>query len=173
MFSPLCLSVCPHLTGEGGGTLSGQWGRGYPIQLMERGVPHPSWWVPPSQVQTGGTPSQSRWGRYPPPPSRSGPRSGWEGSLEESRTGWGIPPCPGLDGTPPPPVGRQSSIARTCYAAGGMPLVFTQEDIFVLQCFPPLTWYATLDFEAIVFLLSVTHSYKQWQLLWNEKETCP
>ena len=47
----------------------------------------------------------------------------------------GIPPRPGLDdrGTPPPI--RQSSIASTCYAAGGVPLAFTQEDFLVLTYF--------------------------------------
>ena len=32
---------------------------------------------------------------------------------------------------PPPPIGRQSSIASTCYAEGSMPLAFTQEDFLV------------------------------------------
>ena len=42
----------------------------------------------------------------------------------------GTPPPP----TPPPPPG----IARTCYgyAAGGMPLAFTQEDFLFLKSFP-------------------------------------
>ena len=61
--------------------------------------------------------------------------------------GWGVPQ-PGLNGRgyPIPGVGvpsqvwmvggtqppiRQSSIASTCYAAGGMPLAFTQEDFLV------------------------------------------
>ena len=50
--------------------------------------------------------------------------------------GMGYPPRPGIgspfpqtwDGVPPP---RQVSIANTCYAAGGMPLAFTQEDFLV------------------------------------------
>ena len=46
----------------------------------------------------------------------------------------GTPPPPGLDGVHPPPI-RQSSIASTCYAAGGMPLAFTQEDFLVSSCF--------------------------------------
>ena len=39
-----------------------------------------------------------------------------------------------LDGVPPPPapIRRQISIVNTCYAAGGMPLAFTQEDFLVL-----------------------------------------
>ena len=61
--------------------------------------------------------------------------------------GWGVP-WPGLDGGEypsqiwmlggtlgtPPPI-RQSSIASTCYVAGGMPLAFTQEDFLVLKLF--------------------------------------
>ena len=50
------------------------------------------------------------------------PRSGW-GVPILARTGWG---------TPPPPI-RQSSIASTCYVAGGMPLAFTQEDLLVIK----------------------------------------
>ena len=60
------------------------------------------------------------------------PTQVWMGGVPQG-TPW---PC--LDGgdggyTPPPPI-RQSSIASTCYAAGGMPLAFTQEDFLVLQC---------------------------------------
>ena len=47
-----------------------------------------------------------------------------------TRTGWG---------TPPPPI-RQSSIASTCYAAGGMPLAFTQEDFLVTNFFWKITF---------------------------------
>ena len=43
----------------------------------------------------------------------------------------GYPHHPGLDGIPP--VKRQSSIASTCYAAGGVPLAFTQDDLLVNQ----------------------------------------
>ena len=35
-------------------------------------------------------------------------------------------------GTPLPPPIRQSSIASTCYPAGGVPLAFTQEDLLVI-----------------------------------------
>ena len=45
----------------------------------------------------------------------------------------GQDPPSGLDRcSPPPPVGRQSSNASTCYASGGMPLAHTQEDFLVL-----------------------------------------
>ena len=47
----------------------------------------------------------------------------------------GYPPRPGLDGgwgTPPTPTPiRQSSLASTCYPAGGMRLAFTQEDFLI------------------------------------------
>ena len=48
------------------------------------------------------------------------PRSGVGGYPGQVFTGWG---------TPPP------SIASTCYAAGGMPLAFTQEDFLVISRF--------------------------------------
>ena len=110
---------------------------------------HTCGWVSPSCRWGGGTlfPVQDRG--YPIA------RSGWEG-VPHSKTGWGTPlpktgwgtPLSGLDGVPcqarwvtppliqdwmgyPLPVRRQSSIASTCYAAGGMPLAFTQEDFLV------------------------------------------
>ena len=67
-------------------------------------------------------------GRYPIPGLDRGvpyPRSGQGGTPS-----WGTPhPC--LERVPPPPVRRQSSIANTCYTAGGKPLAFTQEDFLV------------------------------------------
>ena len=137
----------PGLDG-GGGTLSQVWG-GTPSQV--RGVPQPGldgggylgyppvrsgWWgyspgqvwivggYPwyPSTTRTGwGTPHQD-WMGYPPPST--------------TRTGWGTPPTQvwmvgGTRGTPTPM--RQSSIASTCYAAGGVPLAFTQEDFLVFN----------------------------------------
>ena len=65
------------------------------------------------------------------------------------RTGWSTPPSR-LDGVPPqdwlgyppsgldggiPSVRRQRSRVSTCYAAGGMPLAFTQEDFLVHMYF--------------------------------------
>ena len=41
----------------------------------------------------------------------------------------GVPPPVGLDGVPHP--GDSSSTASTCYAVGGMPFAFTQEDFLV------------------------------------------
>ena len=69
-------------------------------------------------------------------------------------TGWGYPPMVG-GGSTPPPGGRQSSRVSTCYAAGGMPLAFTQEDFLVtndlkmeLMHIPvspgPVQWYQPL-----------------------------
>ena len=82
-----------------------------------------------------------RWGT--PPPSRHDqvpPLHPGMGYPPPSRPGWGTP-NPGMGyppnlgwGTTPPP--RQSSIASTCYAAGGMRLAFTQEDFLVRWCFP-------------------------------------
>ena len=108
-------------------------------------------------------PRSGWWGRVPHPRSGQGgilhPRSGWgggyairglDGGVPHPRSGWwgftphpgldGVPHWPGLDGVPshdcngyaPPPI-RQSSIASTCYAVGGMPLAFTQEDFLVLH----------------------------------------
>ena len=132
------------------------------VCLFTRGVPHLGDWggASPSQVQAGGTPSPSAgWGT---PPSRPGkgvpPTWTWEGVAtprpdlgREYCPAWTweeVPPCPDLEGgTPPPPSpgqvqGRgypnQNSIACTCYAAGGMPLAFTQEDFLVTMNVTPL-----------------------------------
>ena len=96
---------------DGGGyppTRSGWWGR-YPIRGLDgRGRP-------PSQVWMMG------WGV---PPSQV-----WMvGGTPHLGSGWwGVPWVP-------PPM-RQSSIASTCYAAGGVPLAFTQEDFLVGNLF--------------------------------------
>ena len=58
-------------------------------------------------------------------------------------------PSPG--GTPslPPPI-AQSSIASTCYAAGCVPLAFTQEDFLVVTyCFNVEAFDETDSFDAI------------------------
>ena len=48
-----------------------------------------------------------------------------------------LPPTPPCPPALPPPSGdrRQNSIASTCYAAGGMPLAFTQEHFLVVFIF--------------------------------------
>ena len=120
-----------------------------PIQTWDRGsrytgldgVPHPD-------LGQGGYPG------YPHPRLDVVPlfRTGWDTPYQQN----GIPPvqdwmgspCPGLDGIPPisrmgyPPsqtgwgtphqVPPTISKASTCYAAGGVPLAFTQEDFLVL-----------------------------------------
>ena len=75
-----------------------------------QGIPQSSWGV----LQDRGTPTRTGLG-YHPSQDRCTPG--------QDRTGVSL----GLDwGTSPPP--RQNSRARTCYAAGSMPLAFTQED---------------------------------------------
>ena len=114
--------------------------RGYPIQLM--------WGGTPLQVWMRGTPS-SWWG-CTPSSWQGGTPSSWQGVPPSSWQGypWGTPgqgypwqgpragvPCPLAGGTPQqgilPP--NRSSIACTCYAVGGMPLAFTQEDFLVFN----------------------------------------
>ena len=86
----------------------------------------------------GGVPCpRSGWwggGGYPIPVVGGTPRPGLDrvppGQVWMDGEGGAVPhPCGG-GGTPPPPI-RQSSIASTCYTAGGMPLAFTQEDFLV------------------------------------------
>ena len=89
----------------------------YPIQRMAGGGV-----FTPSQVQTG----------VPHPRSRQGGGT----PTHTSRTRWGIPPLQDWVGYPhPPPQSGDSSISSTCYAAGGMPLAFTQEDFLVANLF--------------------------------------
>ena len=101
----LSLFVSSHLD-KGGGTpaRSGWWGGGTPARS--------GWWGYPSQVWMvgGGTPARSGWWGYPSQVWT------WRG-IPLTMTGWG---------TPPP-----TNIASTCYAAGGIPLAFTQEDFLV------------------------------------------
>ena len=122
----------------GGGTPSQVWwwGRGYPIPgLMAGGYPFQVWWW-------GGTPSQV-WmvgGTQGTPPARSW----WWGGT------WGTPhDWMGYSPTP-------TSIASTCYAAGGMPLAFTHEDLLVFSSYHqmfhttppshPLRKYGNMEF---------------------------
>ena len=69
------------------------------------------------------------------------PLQDWMGTPLRPDLGWGTPPSMTGWGTPLPPIQdwmgcprptrRQSSITSTCYVAGSMPLVFTQEDFLV------------------------------------------
>ena len=79
-------------------------------------------------------PIKTEWGMGVPPP----PMSGLDGGTTPSRLDGGTP-LSGLGGgttppPPPPPIRRQSSRVSTCYAVGGMPLAFTQEDFLVYHC---------------------------------------
>ena len=99
----------PH-SADGGGTPSKVWTGGTPSQVQKGGrVPHPR------SKQEGDTPSNLGWG-IPP-----------------SNFGWGIPPSKTGWGTSPSPIRRLISKACTSYAAGGVPLAFTQEDFLVTK----------------------------------------
>ena len=76
-------------------------------------------------------------GRYPIQPTGVGtPSSRWGGGGVTPSSQLGSTLARSVWGTPSPfPHGRQSSRASTCYAAGSMPLVFTQEDFLVLIFF--------------------------------------
>ena len=120
----------PHYSSRWGDTPSQVQTGGYPI-LLTGGVPHPrSQWVPPSaewgtplsQPWIGGTPI-SRMGYLPYPWVPPVRRMGYPPDLR-----WGVPPSKTGWGTPLP-VSKTS----TCYAAGGVPLAFTQEDFLVFH----------------------------------------
>ena len=111
----LCCHRCVSVQLSGGGGVpcprSGSWGVPHP-RSGSWGVPHPrsGWWGGyPSQVWMvgGGTPARSGWWGVPHP------RSGW----------WGV------SGVPPHHDWMGYS---SCYAVGGMPLTFTQEDFLVI-----------------------------------------
>ena len=107
-----CFRRCLSVNISGGGVTSSQvWGGGVP-GLGSRGVPH---------LRSRGDPSQV-WGV---PHLRSG-------GVPHLRSG-GVPHL--RSGYPPP---RWISIASSCYAAGGMPLAFTQEDFLVSLYFQSL-----------------------------------
>ena len=77
-------------------------------------------------------------GGYPSPSHNTSihyPIQSLAGGYPPSWPGWVTTSCQELDvGTPPPPPhGRQSSRASTCYVAGSMPLAFTQEDFIVFK----------------------------------------
>ena len=107
-------SLCPPFRG-GGYPVPGLWVGGVPQPDLDAGG-----YPPPGQVwMLGGTPlaRSGCWGG-------TLARSGWEGYPGQVWMPRVLPP--------PHPLIRQSSIASTCYAAGGMPLAFTQEDFLVL-----------------------------------------
>ena len=114
-----------------GGTLARSWWLGgYPGQVLMVGV------VPRPGLDGGGYPryplARSGWWGVPGVPPyhvwMGYPLTGWGTPM----TGWSTPPTPPAMtgwGTPP------TSIASTCYAAGGMPLAFTQEDFLFASVF--------------------------------------
>ena len=122
------VSVCSHLweIPPSPGT-----GRGVPpSQVQVGGTPFPGpGWGSPSQFQVGGTPSQVQAGTpgwEVVPPTWEGIPPTWEGGLHPhlgSQDSGGYP--------------YWSTILWTCYAAGGVPLAFMQEDFLVqpnLKC---------------------------------------
>ena len=84
-------------------------------------------WVPPSSLHLcRGVPHPVfTWGEVPHPAFT------WEEMFPIQSSPRGYPPSIRLDAATPPPPGRRSSTVSTCYAAGGMPLAFTQEDFLV------------------------------------------
>ena len=138
----VCVSV--H-TCRGRGTPSQVCGWGYPIPglagggnpsqvwMVGRYYPIPGWAGGTCPRLGRGTPSQVWVGGYPIPGLDGG---GYPGYPPPGQV-WMVVgyPWPGLDGGvgtwgTPPPI-RQSSLANTCYSAGGLPLAFTQEDFLV------------------------------------------
>ena len=102
-------------------------------------MPHPrsgpegGWGGRPSQVWMGEVPHLRSDGGGTPIPSPDGgthPADGGPSIQDQDRGGI----HQGLDGVHPAPPAPQFplSIASTCYAAGGMPLAFTQENLLPL-----------------------------------------
>ena len=98
------------------------------------GTPLDLGWCTPYHQELAGVPplilgwdTPQTWDGVPPQPGMGYPHEGLAGVLPHP--GMGYSPRPGM-GSPPPPT-RQSSIASTCYTAGGMPLAFMQEDFLV------------------------------------------
>ena len=146
----LCFHFVHHC--GGGGTPYTDGGRVSPFRSRLGGLPHPL---------TGGTPFPGlrrgypiHWiGGYPLPSSRWGgggyPIHWWRG-IPFPGPGRGCPPSRSRQGgtrvTPPTWTWTgggvypdRSRIACTCYAAGGVPLAFTQEDFIVSNSFSTQT----------------------------------
>ena len=141
------VSVCPHFRGRGypvtgldGGTPSQVQMRGTPSQVQMGGTPSQvytggtlfCWWGTPSKIKTGGTPHippVQDWMGYPHPRDDGVPPiQDWMGYPHPSLDEVSPPIQEGMGYLPPPsPINK----ASTCYAAGGVPLAFTQEDFLV------------------------------------------
>ena len=93
---------------------------GYPIPGLDGDTPSQVWMgVPHPRSRHRGLPIRCQDGGYP---------TLLMGGTPQSKIEWGTP-HPGLDGYPP--IRRQIIKASICYAAGGLPLAFTQEDFLV------------------------------------------
>ena len=107
---------------------------GYPIQLMGVPCPRLRWGVPHPRSRLMGVP----WGTPHPDLGLDTPHPRLDAvSSPPPHQDLGLDtPHPRLDGVPPspPPTRRQSSIASTCYVAGGMYPAFTKEDFLVIIC---------------------------------------
>ena len=127
------LFVSSHLNGRGvPHPRSRQWGGPHP--RFRWGVPHHRSW-PPSQVLMGGVPHLAD---REVPPSQV-----WMGVPNPADSG-GYPPSK-IRMTPSPiqdwmrdalPLKRQATIVSTCYAASGVPLAFTQDDLCSIWIWP-------------------------------------
>ena len=141
--------------GGGGGTPSQVWPGGGVLHLRSGGgVLHLRLGGTSSQVRGGymgyppypdlgrGTPLLRPGMRYPPPRPGIGyplPEMGYPPYLDlgqgTPQPEMGYPPT--WDGVLPPPLHR-SAYASTCYAAGSVPLAFTQEDFLVFKTYTPV-----------------------------------
>ena len=151
-FSLFTLVGVPHLRSGWGGTPSQVQTGGTPSQVQTGGTPSQVWMGRYTILLTGGTPSKIRTGRVPHgTPSRMGyplSRPDWMEYPLSIPGGYpGVPHHPRLDGVPPwSKIGWHTPLSRpwtgwgvpqgigkvsTCYAGGGVPLAFMQEDFLV------------------------------------------
>ena len=148
----LCFHFVHHFGGGVGGTPSQVWkGLGVPHPRSGRGggrVSQPKVWM------EGGYPIPGLDGGYPIPGldrvggAQGTPSSpGWGTSHQQD----GVPPCPGQDGGG---YLNWNSMACTCYAAGGMPLAFTQEEFLVCMCIQHLIAILDLLIQNILSLIA-------------------
>ena len=172
-----------------GGTLSKVWMvGGYPGQvwmvgggvlqpgLDEGGYPSQVWmvggtWTGLDGGGTLGTASHHYSMGSPPPWLDGVSPPPWLDGVPPTVTGWGTPnPTMTGWGKPPPP---HTNIASTCYAAGGMPLAFTQEDFLVslfvyensqsVNCCS-MTWITSGWSVTLVVWLEVMHvAWDRWK----------
>ena len=127
---------------------------GYPPQTWDGVPPRPGMGYPPDlrwgTPQTWDGVLPQTWDGVPPRPEMGYPPQTWD---------W-VPPRPG---TRYPPQPRQISIASTCYAAGGMPLAFTQEDFLVIYKYCLDFWQGKSELERLKQLI-ILHWYLFFRL---------